>query len=271
MKDKENLVASGQIAIGLIAKTYLMKEFHFRVQERIGRAEIKDFKKKFDTTALISVIALIVGALVLMILQFTIGIFIDNNTIVYILIPLAIIPFGIALTEFFIVRTRGYEKYNKRVSSLSNIEEKLQEQKKSHTQIYLEATKTLDGIKKVESKNFLAGLILKIYINLSKVDESIASKEILYRYLFRISAGKQQDVFTEISEKENSNEQIELLKEFMANYLIILNAVKEYNITPIYFTDYTSNLIENLTSLTIESKKDDKQEENTEDQKSSGD
>ncbi|MHA1245393.1 MAG: hypothetical protein ACTSP7_12595 [Candidatus Heimdallarchaeota archaeon] len=252
---KENLDASGQIAVGLIAETYLKKEFHFRVQEKIGRDEIKDFKKKFDTIALISVITLIVVTIILMILQFTMGIFTDNNTIVYILIHIAIIPFGIALAEFFIVRTRGYEKYSNRVSGLSGIEAILQEQKQSQPQIYLEAQKTLESIKKVESKNFLAGFILKIFINLSKVDESIVSKEILYRYLFLISAGKSKEIFKEISEQENSNEQIVLLKDFMSNYLLILTAAKEYKIIPVHFIDYTSNLIENLNSLSFENKK----------------
>ncbi len=252
---KENLEASGQIAVGLIAENYLQKEFHFRVQERIGRDEIKDFKKKFDIAALISVISLIVATIILMILQFTMGIFTDNNTIVYILIPLAIIPFGIALAEFFIVRTRGYEKYSKRVSGLSGIEAILQEQKQSHPQIYLEAQKTLKSIKKVESKNFLAGFILKIFINLSKVEESIVSKEILYRNLFLISAGKSKEIFKEISEQENNNEQIALLKDFITNYLLILTAIKEYKIVPIYFAEYASNLIEKLNSLSFENKK----------------
>jgi len=265
LKTKENLIASGQIAVGLIADTYLKKEFHFRVQEKIGREEIKDFKKTFDTVALIGVISLIVITLVLMILQFTLGIFPDNNTIVYILIPLAIIPFGLALAEFFIVRTRGYEQYTKRVSGLSGIENLLQDMKKSHTQIYLEASKTLESIKKVESKNFIAGFILKIFINLSEVDETIVPKEILYKYLFYISAGKSKDVFAQISEQENSNEQIALLKDFMSNYLIILNAVQDYKITPIHFAEFVTDLINNLSTLTFEIKKvevEEKQNEN---------
>ena len=195
-----------------------------------------------------------------MILQNRLGIFQDNNTIVYILIPLAVILFVIALGEFLIVRKRGYEKYSNRVEGLSTIEELLEEQKKSHTQIYLEADKTLESIKRVESKNFLAGFILKIFINLSKVDETIVTKEVLYKYLFLISAGKSEDIFSEIYEQENKDEQITLVKEFIANYLVILTAITEWKITPIYFADYSSNLIGNLNSLTFEIKEDENKE-----------
>ena len=71
MNQDNKIENAGKITIALIANSYLNKEFPHRVQEKIGREEIKDFKKKFDITALTSVLALIVISLVLMILQFT--------------------------------------------------------------------------------------------------------------------------------------------------------------------------------------------------------
>lgn len=249
MSDQEILKENAVVARAFLNEAIIKQEFSWRFQEKICRAEIKETKMIFNRISLAVSAVLVIIISVLIIVQNQVGIF-ENDAIIPILIlPLIVVLIVIAIFEFVLVRKIGYKELMNNLGTEELITYELNQYKKSNTRAYLTIQNHFEIAKKVETTSLLPGYLLRILLDLKKIDEEKISYNKFYKYLFYIALGKPELIYQVLEEHTNRNEIIDLIVEFFEPFKILVNEFSIGSNVPHYFKDKTVKILDNIDAF----------------------
>ena len=249
MIDQEMLKENATIARAFLNIAIIQRDFSWRFQEKICRAEIKETKKAFNRISLAVSAVLVVIISVLIIVQNQVGIFVNDTIIPILIFPLIVVLIVIAIFEFVLVRKIGYKELVKNLGTEQIISKELEQHLKSNTKAYLIIQKHFEIVKKVETTSLLPGYLLKILLDLKKIDEEKISYNKFYKYLFYISLGKSELIYQVLEESTNRNEIIDLIIEFSEPYKKLVNEFSIGSNVPLYFKEKTVKILDNIDTF----------------------
>ncbi|NHJ46898.1 MAG: hypothetical protein FK733_03840 [Asgard group archaeon] len=228
MVSEKQLIISTDISVELINKAVHEQTFPRRLFEQIGRAEAQKLKRKLDRITLVLIIAIILIASLIVILENTLDFIPDDQDKIYIpviLIGFLVIASVLLAIEYFLVKKKGSESLDLKLDKLNEIERNLLQLQKEDVPVYNFVKSAFNAIIKVDSKYFLNGLLLRYYVYMTEKEHEYSIDK-LYKYLFLIST-KKNILFKKILPEEEIEEVKSEIFKHLPNYELMLLKIKE--------------------------------------------